>query len=163
MKTLVLLRHAHAGWERGGLPDIDRPLDDAGRREAPMIGERLAKRKLIPDQIICSPAERCLHTAKIIAPFLQLPASRIEVAEELYNADPEVLLSIAQLCDNNVSTLMLVGHNPGITQFANSLTDVPIENLPTCGAFIAKFDEKAWHQVEPHTGDYVAFEYPKKY
>lgn len=163
MKTLVLLRHAHAGWEHGGIPDINRPLDDAGRREVPNVGERLAKRKIVPDQIISSPAERCLHTAKIIAPYLQMPAGRIQIADELYNADPEVLLSIAQLCDGNVDCLMLVGHNPGITQFAHSLTDVPIENLPTCGALVARFDIKAWHELEPACGDYVAFEHPKKY
>ena len=160
MKTLILLRHAKSSWSDNSLADRHRPLNDRGRRDIPTIGDRLAARKLVPDMIASSPAERALQTAMQIAPFLNLPSSRINVADELYLADTDVLLSIVQLCDSNVDTLMLVGHNPGITEFANSLTDVPVDHMPTCAAFICRFDVKHWHDVSLSTGDYVALEHP---
>ncbi len=163
MKTLLLVRHAKSSWKEPNLADHDRPLNDRGRRDIPTIGERLAIRKIQPDMIVSSTAERAAHTATLMAPFLGMPASRVVAAEELYMANPDVFLSIVQLCDANVDTLMLVGHNPGITEFANMLTDVPIDHMPTCAAFICSFAIDAWHDLTLHTGDYVAFEYPKKY
>lgn len=163
MKTLLLMRHAKSSWADESLPDILRPLNDRGRRDVPKIGNRLAERKLLADMIVTSPAERAHHTASMIAPYLNLPASRVVTAEELYHADPDVYLSIAQLCDDNVECLMLVGHNPGITQFANELTDTPIDHMPTAAVFACRFGVKHWHELTPGAGDYIAFEYPKKY
>lgn len=163
MKTLLLMRHAKSSWDKAGQPDIERPLNDRGRREVPAMGERLAKRNIFPDMIMSSPAERAIHTATIIAPYLKMPASRIVRTEELYMASADVFLSLVQLCDDNVDTLMLVSHNPGITQFAAQLTDSPIDHMPTAAIFIAKFNVKAWHEATPGMGDYVAFEYPQKY
>lgn len=163
MKTLLLMRHAKSSWEDDRLPDHKRPLNDRGRRDVPTMGDRLAKRELLPDMILSSPAERAKHTASIIAPYVKLPATRITLADELYMANPDIFLSLVQLCDDNVDTLMMVSHNPGITQFASTLTDAAIEHMPTAAIFICRFDVKAWHAVTPGAGQYVAFEYPKKY
>ncbi len=163
MKTLLLMRHAKSSWEDDQLPDHDRPLNDRGKRDVPGMGERLAERNILPDMIISSSAERAKHTATIIAPYVKMPASRVSVAEELYMANPDVFLSITQLSVDNVDTLMLVSHNPGITQFAATLTDSPIDHMPTAAIFICRFDVAAWHQVNEGMGQYVAFEYPKKY
>jgi phosphohistidine phosphatase len=163
MKTLLLMRHAKSSWDDARLRDIDRPLNDRGRRDVPAMGDRLAKRDIFPDMIMSSPAERASHTATIIAPYVKMPASHIVLADELYMANADIFLSIVQLCDDNVDTLMLISHNPGITQFAGQLTDCPIDHMPTAAIFIANFDVKAWHEVTPGSGEYVAFEYPKKY
>lgn len=163
MKTLLLMRHAKSSWEHEDLPDDQRPLNNRGERDIPKMGERLIERKLIPDMIISSPAERAMQTAKLIAPYLRLPSSRVVIADELYLADPDIFLSLVQLCDDNVDCLMLVGHNPGITQFANELTDTPIEHMPTAAVFASKFNIKHWHEISMGAGDYIAFEYPKKY
>ena len=163
MKTLILVRHAKSSWKEANLADHDRPLNDRGRRDIPTMGDRLAKRGIAPDMIVSSTAERAAHTATLLAPYIGLPASRVIASEDLYLAEPDVYLSITQLADANVDSLMLVGHNPGITQFANMLTDVPIDHMPTCAAFICQFQIKAWHELTLGTGEYVAFEYPKKY
>lgn len=161
-KHLFLLRHAKSSWDQPELADIDRPLNDRGRRNVPTMGERMAARGLIPDMILASPAERALHTAMMIAPFLNFPSNRVETDEHLYLADTDVLLSVTQMCDDNVNVLMLVGHNPGMTQFANLLSDVVIDNVPTCGLVHTKFDIEHWHELTPGTGDFVLFDYPKK-
>ena len=164
MKTLLLMRHAKSSWDDDRLPDHKRPLNDRGRRDVPTIGDRLSGRDLFPDMILSSSAERARITASIIAPYLNLPASRVAVTDDLYMANPDIFLSIVQLTDSNVDTLMLVAHNPGITQFAASLTDdAGIDHMPTASVFVVRFDVTAWHEVETGTGRYVAFEYPKKY
>lgn len=140
---------------------MDRALNDTGRREVPTMGERLSARDIMPDMILSSPAERALHTATMLAPYVKMPSDRIVVQDELYLADTDVLLSITQLCDDNVDCLLLVGHNPGLTQFANMMTDVSVDNIPTCGMYHMKFDIKAWHEAELKTGEYVAFDFPR--
>ena len=67
MKTLFLIRHAKSSWDDTALPDKDRPLADRGRRDAPKMGKRLAKRDVKPDLILSSPARRALTTAEIVA------------------------------------------------------------------------------------------------
>ncbi len=161
MKHLILVRHAKASWNNPDIADIDRPLNDTGRREVPTMGERLAAREIMPDMIVSSPAERAHHTATMLAPYMKLPSDRIEVLDEMFLADTDVLLSLTQLCDNNVECLMMVGHNPGLTQFANMMTEVAVDNIPTCGMYHMRFDVDAWHNVELKTGDYVAFDFPR--
>ncbi|MFK8017235.1 MAG: histidine phosphatase family protein [Gammaproteobacteria bacterium] len=163
MKTLLLMRHAKSSWDDETLSDQQRPLNDRGRRDIPKMGDRLSERRVLPDMIMSSPAERARHTATIIAPYVKMPASRVVITPELYMANADVFLSLMQLCDENVDTLMMVSHNPGITQFASTLTDAPIDHMPTAAIFICQFDVKAWHQVNIGMGQYIAFEYPKKY
>ena len=83
MKTLFLIRHAKSSWDDTALPDKDRPLNDRGRRDAPKMGERLAKRDVKPSLILSSPAVRALRTAEIIAKKLDY-RRKIVVNERLY-------------------------------------------------------------------------------
>ena len=76
MKTLFLIRHAKSSWDDAALPDKERPLNDRGRRDAPKMGERLAKRDVKPDLILSSPAVRALRTAEIIAKKLDYRRKR---------------------------------------------------------------------------------------
>lgn len=163
MKHLILVRHAKAAWNRSDIADIDRPLNDTGRREVPTMGERLAARDIMPDMIMSSPAERALHTATMLAPYVKLPSDRIVIQDELYLADTDILLSITQLTDANVDCMIIVGHNPGLTQFANMMTEVAVDNIPTCGMYHMKFDIDAWHKVDLKIGDYVAFDFPRNH
>ena len=97
MKTLFLIRHAKSSWDDTALPDKDRPLNDRGRRDAPKMGERLAKRDVKPDLILSSPAVRALRTAEIIAKKLDY-RRKIVVNERLYAAGAlEVFYVSAQM------------------------------------------------------------------
>ena len=84
MKTLLLIRHAKSSWDDPALPDKDRPLNDRGRRDAPKMGKRLAKRGVKPDLILSSPALRALRTAEIIAKMLDYQRRDIVLNERLY-------------------------------------------------------------------------------
>ncbi|MGK7389841.1 MAG: SixA phosphatase family protein [Candidatus Cyclobacteriaceae bacterium M2_1C_046] len=162
MKTLYLVRHAKSSWKDSSLDDEDRPLNKRGKRDAPKMGERLAKRNVFPDLMITSPAVRARTTCEVIADVLEYPEGEIEENEDVYLASEGELLSLVQRCDNLWNTVMIFGHNPGFTEFANSLADEDIDNIPTCGVFACTFDVDDWSEVDFGKGEMILFDYPKK-
>src|SRR5262245_44557478 len=118
MKTLFLIRHAKSSWAEPGLSDRERPLNDRGRRDAPKMGKRLAKRDAVPDLILSSPAVRALETAEIIAEKLDYRRKDIVVVDRLYGVAADDLLALIQKLDDKLQRVMLFGHNPGLTELA---------------------------------------------
>ena len=162
VKRLYLLRHAKSSWDDGGLPDVARPLNKRGMRDAPAMGKRFSARGFMPDIIVSSGAVRAETTARAVAREMGYPANRIRREDALYLAGPATLLEIVRRADDELDSLMLVGHNPGMTDFANSLSDLRIDNLPTCGLYCVDFAVAGWRDVEAGAGTLVCFDYPKK-
>ena len=123
MKTLYLIRHAKSSWKHPELTDFERPLNKRGRSDAPKMGRLLEKRKIIPDVFISSPAIRAAMTARIIADKLNYPLSDIQYADQIYEANAQELYDIIAGTDDQYSSAMLVGHNPGMTFLANSVSN----------------------------------------
>ncbi len=161
MKELIIVRHAKSNWKDSSLDDRDRPLNKRGERDAPEMGARLARRKHRPDLIVSSPAVRALETARIIARKLGYPRKEIAVMDRLYGAGIVELLDVIRNADESVTTLMLFGHNPGLTELANHLGPRSIPNLPTCGVLHLGFNTDAWSTVGYARGDELLFDFPK--
>lgn len=162
MKTLTLLRHAKSSWDDPTLGDFDRPLNPRGRRDAPEMGRRLKARGDAPDLIISSPAKRALATARMVAREIGIPEDRIVEEPALYHADARRIMSIVRSLESMAGHLMLVGHNPGFNDFANSLAETKIDNLPTAAIFQVEFDIDDWSKVAAGQGRLVRFDYPKR-
>ena len=162
MKTLYLVRHAKSSWDFPELTDIDRPLNKRGQRNAPEMGERLAKKGILPDLMLTSPAKRAVDTCREIAGKIGYPAEKIVVNKKIYHAYTLELLDIVSAQPNDINSLMLFGHNPGFTGFANKLCHVDIHNIPTSGIFCCTFDIETWEDVDFNGGEFVFFDYPKK-
>ena len=162
MKRLYLLRHAKSSWDDDSLSDVERPLNKRGLRDAPMMGKRFRAHGYLPDRIVSSGAVRADATARAVAYELGYPVASIAREDALYLAGPATLLEIVRRADDTLGSLMLVGHNPGMTDFANTLSDHGIDNLPTCGLFCVNLAVERWRDVEPRGGVLVCFEYPKK-
>jgi phosphohistidine phosphatase len=162
MKRLTLVRHAKSSWKDTELPDFDRPLSKRGKQDAPLMGKRLAGLNPRPELIISSPAKRARKTAKLIARELELPDDRLILVMAIYEAEPEILLEVMRGLDDRWEHVLLVGHNPGLTELGNLLADCGIENIPTCGALCLDFDAETWKSIEPRSGILVFYEYPKK-
>lgn len=160
-KRLTLVRHAKSSWEQAGLADFDRPLNDRGKRDAPVMGKRLAARGLKPDRLVCSPAKRALTTANIIAGEIGYPVEAIVADKRIYGATVPGLLAVLGEQDPHCEHLMLVGHNPGFTELCNHIGNRPISNLPTCGVFCVEFEIAAWAEVEWSQGKVLLFDFPK--
>src|ERR1019366_6653447 len=155
MKTLFLVRHAKSSRDDPALPDKDRPLDARGKRDAPKMGTRLARRDVKPDLILSSPAKRALTTAEIIAKRLDYRIKDIVVHDRLYATAADDLLS------DKLKRVMLFGHNPDLTELAHRLSS-EITYLPTCAVAEFKFSGKSWSDVGKTKPTKVALDYPKK-
>jgi len=161
MKTLFLIRHAKSSWDNSALPDKDRPLNDRGRRDAPKIGDQLAKRDVKPDLMLSSPAVRALETAEIIAKKLDYKRKKIVVDDRLYAATAEDLLDVVHKLGDKLERVMLFGHNPELTELAHRLSR-KITNMPTCAVAEFTFDAKSWSSIGKAKPAKVALDYPKK-
>ena len=161
MKTLFLVRHAKSSRDDPTLPDRDRPLDDRGRRDAPRMGKRLAKRDVKPDLLLSSPALRALTTAQLIADEIGFKRKDIAVDDRLYASSPDDLLAVIRALDNKLDRVMLFGHNPEFSELAHRLSS-DIVDMPTSAVAEYNFDTKAWSDVGEIEPVKAILDYPKK-
>jgi phosphohistidine phosphatase len=162
MRRLTLVRHAKSDWSLPGQQDWDRALNHRGQRDVPEMARRLRSRRLKPDLVLTSPAVRAVSTATILARELKVDPSRIAQDERLYLASAPVLLEVVRELGGDALHLMVFGHNPGITDFANRLSaGEQIDNLPTCGVFTATFDVTNWDALGWGLGEDAEFDYPR--
>jgi len=150
MKRLLLLRHANAEPAVPGTDDIDRHLSVRGRAEALDAANRIARAGLRCDALLVSPALRARETATIIAAELDLPL-RLTIDPELYPGDPAALLQSVSRCPASHATVMIVGHNPGISELAQRFqqTPPPVE-LHTAGLCLISFPAAVrWDALRP--------------
>ena len=161
MKTLYLVRHAKSSKDDPRLADRDRPLDARGERDAPTMGARLAERGVKPALIVTSPALRARATAQLIAQALGYPLGDIVLSDRLYASTPDALLAVTRALDDSLRSVMLVGHNPEMSELAQRFAgEVP--DMPTCAVAEFRFDMMSWSQIGPVVPDKVSFDYPKK-
>jgi phosphohistidine phosphatase len=161
MKKLILVRHAKSDWGNPGLDDIDRPLNERGKRDAPVMARRLLDKKVKIDLIVSSPAKRAAKTAKAFAESYGIKQSSILFLPELYLAPPAVFYEVISQLDPAFKTVALFSHNEGITEFANLLTDARIDNIPTCGVFALKVKSDQWSSFREAEKEFWFFDYPK--
>ena len=147
MKTLYIVRHAKSSWDHPGLEDYQRPLLEKGKKRTRYIVDYLMENASRPDLIISSHAVRANETAKIIANALHYPEDEIMISKNLYFGAPDSFFDIFYDLNNEVRSLMLVGHNPGFTTFANYFLDKRIDNLPTSGVVCIVFEMDSWEQI----------------
>lgn len=161
MKILYIIRHAKSSWDDPSLDDFDRPLNNRGLRDAPVMGSRLAKDNNLPDLLLSSSANRAVSTCRIVADQIGYPLTSIKTDPKLYHAEPRQLLSVIQSLDNRILCAATFGHNPGLTDAVNKLLNTNISNIPTCGIVKCRFDVTSWQQVHWGSGTLVFFDYPK--
>jgi phosphohistidine phosphatase len=146
MPRLIVLRHAKSSWKDESLDDFDRPLSGRGVRDGKRFGAQLGERLPAPDRVLCSTARRTRDTLAFLVPGLVDPR-RVSFEDELYLAPAETLLERVQRRTGDgdpVETLLLIGHNPGLTELVNLLVDREtdrLENLPTFGVVVLEAPE----------------------
>jgi phosphohistidine phosphatase len=159
-----MIRHAKSSWTNPLQSDFERPLNERGLKDAPSMGGRLKDMGVAPDLIISSPAKRAKETAKKIAEALGYDKDKIEWVDKLYHCIPSVFEEVIAEVSDSVNTVFIVAHNPGITDYANELSDkFRIDNLPTCAVVGAKADTDRWQDFNTAKKEVFLFEYPKKF
>jgi phosphohistidine phosphatase len=160
-RRLSLLRHAKSSWSDAGLDDFDRPLNSRGKHDAPMMGRRLLERGARPSLIVTSPAKRARATAKKIAKTLNYPQEFLQSDKELYLASPEQILAVIARQDDQFQDIMVVGHNPGLTELASQLSGRYIDNIPTTGVVCLETEADSWSDLAKAACNLLYFDYPK--
>lgn len=161
MKTLTILRHGKSSWSKAGLPDQERPLNPRGERDAPVMAERINEAGIRPSLIMSSPAVRAWTTAKIVAKAISYPIEFLHREDELYLANLECLFDLLSRQDNAFNSVMVVGHNPGLTEFADYLLPDITDNIPTCGLVALNIDTDNWDLRERKQAELILYDYPK--
>jgi len=161
-KYLTLLRHAKSSWRNPELADFDRPLNKRGRHDAPLMAKRLAERGFRPDLLLSSPALRARLTVEAVAEHLAVEADHLSFNEAIYLAEFPQLLALLQNLDEHHHDVLLVGHNPGLTDLINYLAVWQLENLPTCGVFGIELQVPGWQSLTRGCGRPLFYDYPKK-
>ncbi|QJB34524.1 histidine phosphatase family protein [Chitinophaga oryzae] len=162
MKTLLLIRHAKSSWNNPDMDDFDRPLNKRGKQNAPEMAQRLVSRGMVPELIIASPAKRARSTAKIMAEEWHYPKQAILLEEELYLCYASTFLKVITRIDDDFNAVAIFAHNPGITDFANYLTEeIRIDNVPTTGIFAIQADTDSWKDFDLARKKFLFFDYPR--
>ena len=137
-KTLFLIRHAKSSWADPLQKDFDRPLNERGKEDAPVMAKKLKNKKIKIDVLISSPAKRAKQTCKYFAKEFDVKKHKIRLEPKLYEAGEENFYSAVESLKDKWDSVAIFSHNPGITSFANSLTETRIDDMPTCSIFAVK-------------------------
>jgi phosphohistidine phosphatase len=149
-------------WEIGKLySQFQRPLTGRGKSDAPVMAHRLLDKNIFIDAFISSPANRAKKTAGIFAKEYKRDKDEIIFRDELYGASENVFYDVILTADKKFKSIAIFSHNPGLTDFANQLTDTRIDNIPTCGIFAMKADCDKWKNFKEAKKEFWFFDYPK--
>lgn len=173
MLDLFLLRHAKSSWKDETLDDFDRPLNKRGVSNAQLMGRYFVSQNIQPDMVYCSKAKRCKATLKHLLAEGFSPHKNLFL-NQLYLASYDELLSIIKDVPNEVKSLMIIGHNPGLETLALQLCKdktTPhflslVQKYPT-GAFIhikieIDPDSLRWSGLAPNSGSLYCYQTPKQ-
>jgi phosphohistidine phosphatase len=160
MKTLIPVRHAKSSHNLGFSSDFDRPLNDRGFREASEMGKKLFKKKIQIDQFVSSPAIRAKTTAELFAAEYDRKMKEIIFIPSLYHADPTNFMAVVNALADDIHHVALFSHNPGITEFASSLSNTQITHMPTCSVFAVSAEVDRWADFTNAEKQFVFFYKP---
>jgi phosphohistidine phosphatase len=162
MKTLILVRHAKSSHTFDVSSDFDRPLNDRGFREASEMGKRLFKKKIHIDQFVSSPALRAKTTAELFVAEYDRKLKEILFVLSLYHANSDTFYEVAGKLDDDYDHVAFFSHNPGITDFAGSLTSAHISHMPTSSVFAVTAPIDSWKDFSSAEKSFLFFYKPEE-
>jgi phosphohistidine phosphatase len=160
-KILFLVRHAKSSWDDPLLSDFDRPLNERGKKDAPEMAERLNNKKVKIDAFVSSPAKRARQTCKYFTKEFDPKKKNIVREPKLYEADEQSFHEVIESFKDKWDSVAVFSHNPGITFFANSLTENHVDDMPTCSVFAVKVSGDKWKDFRTAKKEFLFFDYPK--
>lgn len=159
IKTLYLVRHAKASESVS--PDLIRPLTSSGMIDAARMGKNLSTKIQTIDLIITSSAERTQMTTQVLCEQLGIDETKVRVESSLYESSPKHYLDAVNALPESISVVMIVGHNPSISYFAEYLTHENIGSMPTCGVIAMTIEHLSWAEVGKRTGTLTFYDSPE--
>ena len=148
-KNLLIMRHAKSSWSDINATDHERTLNKRGLRDAPRMGHFISKRNWQPELIASSSAKRAKMTAELFVENCDgVDQSQLEFVDDFYHASPRTYLSyLAMIGNNNISTVMVIGHNPGLEELVLRLAGT-YESMPTAAIAHFRLSVDCWTEVD---------------
>lgn len=162
MKTLTICRHAKSSWANADIDDHDRPLNKRGERDAPIMGDLIKAAGIRPSLIISSTALRAWRTARIIAKQISYPIEFLQRESTLYHAGVNRLVELIAAQDEGFNNIMIIGHNPGLTDLASELIPGLTSNIPTSGFVSVLLDTDTWDLRTRNSCELIDYNYPNR-
>ena len=145
MKKLIIIRHCKSSWSDLSLNDFDRPLNNRGVQDGNLMSKELSKKIDNVDLLISSSSKRTRLTADFFIELIKI--NKISFIDDLYHSSSENIINKLKKISNTHESIMVIGHNPGLTNLVNKLTSINLYNLPTCGVAIVNLNIKNWDLI----------------
>ncbi len=160
-RYLYIVRHARAEDGSSFFGDFDRELTSSGTIDAARMGKFLADKGLKPDLLVSSSAARAFQTARIMAEQLHYEYEAIKTTRDLYDNGPKAYLAAVNSAPEKCRHLMVFGHNPDITYFAEYLTNYDLGSMSKGSVVTVEFTNLDWEEVSSRTGKFISYDAPK--
>jgi len=160
IREIFLVRHAKSSWDYENISDVDRPLKLKGIRNAYEMARRLKIERNLPQFFISSPANRALHTAIIFLSVFEIPYSKLTVDKRLYGYGRKEIIDMVKSQPDDITKLMIFGHNTDFTEIARNFATNPVVEIPTCGIAIYEFKCKTWSEISGSNVNYEFLDFP---
>ncbi len=162
IKNIYLIRHAKSDWSDGSLSDFERGLSKRGYKDLKAIGSYMALANIKPDYIMSSASLRTQITTEGLVEKISYDGS-VQYMDELYLTRPEMILNVLSLQEDKYDSIFLVGHNPSISELANTLQSENISKFPTLGVLSIKLNIDSWKSISDAKGELEFFVFPKQF
>jgi phosphohistidine phosphatase len=163
MKTLLLIRHAKSSWANIGQSDFDRPLNERGLKDAVEMAQKLVNQNIAIDTFISSTAKRAYNTCKAFASAYNVKNDEIILVDKLYHAPPHIFYEVIKDLKDDMNSVAIFAHNPGITELASTITGtVKLVDMPTCAVFAVQANIDNWQDFTAANKDFLFFKFPKE-
>jgi phosphohistidine phosphatase len=161
LKTIIATRHAKSSWANMGQQDFDRPLNERGLRDAPIMSARLLHKNIEINGMLTSTALRAKTTCALIANAIGFETNKILFSDRLYHAPPTIITDVLAETDDDITTLLFVCHNNGLTHWINQQAGTVLEHLPTCGMVAFAIETLQWSHIATAKKTLLFYDYPK--
>jgi phosphohistidine phosphatase len=158
MKKIIFVRHGKSSWDYN-VDDINRPLKKRGIVDSGLVSNALRNLELSPEVVFSSPAKRAQETCKIFLKNLNVDEDNIRIDGELYDFGGTKVINFIKSLDDCFKNIMIFGHNHALTSIVNTYGNIYIDNLPTCGLVILKFDIECWSEL--NQGETIKMIFPR--
>ena len=159
MKTLIIIRHSKSSWKDHSLSDFDRPLNKRGIKDAKKMSFELSEKIKKVDLLLSSSSKRTTQTSNYFLDSMNIRSNIF--SENLYHSSSNLIFDCILKINNKYNKTIIVGHNPGLTNIINKLTNLKLDNLPTSGIVIIVFDVDNWKNINYQSGLVEWIKFPK--
>ena len=160
MKKLIIVRHSKSSWKDLSLPDFRRPLNNRGKLDGPIMSRYLNSKINKIDFLHSSSSVRTFETSKFFISKIEF--KNIKYDDNLYHGSAQSIIGFVKNYPDEYNSVMIIAHNPGLTNLINLITDINIDNLPTTGIAYIDFDCDSWHNISVENANLVDLKFPKQ-